>query len=117
VAVTAEVILNGKNLGIVWNSPYRMDITQALRDGENTLEIRVANLWVNRLIGDEQLPADCKRDAKGQVEAWPQWILDGEKSPTGRYTFTSQRQWDKMDPLVQSGLIGPVQIIASLDIT
>ncbi len=48
----AEVIVNGKSLGIVWKTPFRVNVTGALKEGENKLEIKVTNLWVNRLIGD-----------------------------------------------------------------
>jgi len=111
VEVMAEVTVNGKNLGILWNPPYRGDVTHALKIGENTLEIKVVNLWVNRLIGDEHLPEDCERDANGVVKAWPKWIQEGKASPTGRRTFTSYRQWAKDNPLISSGLIGPVRLL------
>ncbi|MCX6895495.1 MAG: glycosyl hydrolase, partial [Verrucomicrobia bacterium] len=113
VAVMAEVKLNGKDLGIVWKPPFRVDITDAVRAGDNTLELQVVNLWVNRQIGDEQLPEDSKRTAKGTLEEWPQWLQEGKPSPTGRYTFTSWRLWKKDDALVESGLLGPVTIQAA----
>ena len=50
----AEVIINGKPAGIVWKKPFELDITDSLIEGKNRLEIRVTNLWVNRLIGDQQ---------------------------------------------------------------
>jgi hypothetical protein len=50
----AEVSLNGKPLGIVWKTPFRVDATGVLRRGPNSLEVKVTNLWVNRLIGDQQ---------------------------------------------------------------
>ena len=52
VQVMAHVILNGHDLGILWKKPFQVDITDVLKSGENTLEITVANLWPNRLIGD-----------------------------------------------------------------
>ena len=113
VAVMADVTLNGKNLGILWNPPYRVDVTQAIKSGENTLEAKIVNLLVNRIIADEALPEDSDRDEYGQVKNWPQWILDGKASPTGRFTFASRRQWSKGDPLVQSGLLGPVQLVTA----
>ncbi|MEZ5072973.1 MAG: hypothetical protein R2751_19015 [Bacteroidales bacterium] len=51
----AEVFLNGTSLGIVWKKPFKVDVSDALKPGSNELEIRVTNLWVNRLIGDQQL--------------------------------------------------------------
>lgn len=111
VEVMARVRLNGKDLGTLWAPPYRVDIASALRSGENRLEIKVVNLWPNRMIGDEQLPEDSERNPNGTLKAWPQWLLDGKPSPTGRYTFTSWRLWKKDEPLRASGLLGPVQIV------
>jgi len=50
----AEVSINGRSLGVLWKPPFKLDVTGALRVGENRLEIRVTNLWPNRLIGDKQ---------------------------------------------------------------
>jgi hypothetical protein len=110
VQVMARVRLNGKDLGILWKPPYRLDITPAAKPGDNALEIDVVNLWVNRLIGDEQLPEDSNRNTNGTIRSWPQWLLDGKPSPTGRFTFSSWRLWKKTDPLQESGLIGPVTL-------
>jgi hypothetical protein len=110
VAVMADVTLNGQLLGTLWKPPYRVDVTDALRDGENTLEVKVVNLWVNRQIGDEQLPEDSDRNKNGTLKSWPQWVQEDKSSPTGRYTFGSWRLWKKTDPLVESGLIGPVML-------
>ena len=110
VEIMAEAKLNGHDLGILWKTPYRLDVTGAIRAGQNVLELKVVNLWVNRMIGDEQLPDDSPRTPDGTLTAWPQWLLDGKASPTGRHTFTSWRLWKKDDPLVPSGLIGPVTL-------
>lgn len=110
VAVMAKVILNGKNLGIYWKPPYRMDITDALKKGENLLEIEVVNLWINRQIGDEYLPDDTDRNPDGSLKSWPDWVVNGRTSPTGRFSFTSWRLYKKEDKLVESGLLGPVTI-------
>jgi hypothetical protein len=110
VEVMAEVKLNGKDLGILWKTPYRVEMTGAAREGENALEIKVVNLWINRQIGDEQLPEDSERNPNGTLKRWPQWVEEGKPSPTGRYTFTSWRLWKKDSPLVESGLLGPVSV-------
>lgn len=110
VEVMAEVTLNGKPLGILWRSPYRVDITGAARAGQNDLEVKVVNQWINRMIGDELLPEDSERNDDGTLKAWPKWLEEGKPSPTGRFTFTSWRLWRKGSPLVASGLIGPVTL-------
>jgi hypothetical protein len=115
VDVIAQVQLNGKDLGILWHAPYRVDITNALRKGANNLTIKVTNLWINRMIGDEQLPPDSDRNGDGTLKSWPDW-LGVTKSPTGRFTFTTWQLWGKNDPLQPSGLIGPVNISFSSNI-
>jgi hypothetical protein len=113
VAVIAQVKVNGRDLGILWKEPFRVEINEAVKPGNNTLEVKVTNLWVNRLIGDEQLPEDSDRLPGGLLKAWPQWVLDGKPSPTGRLTFVTCRIWSKDSPLQQSGLLGPVTLIAT----
>ncbi len=114
VEVMADVTLNGKPLGIAWKPPYRYDVTDAIKAGANALEIRVVNLWPNRLIGDEQKPEDTERDPSGWTRQWPEWLLEGKPSPTGRITFASWKLWRKDDPLQESGLLGPVTLFASV---
>ena len=105
----AEVSLNGKDLGILWKPPFRVNISASAKPGLNKLIVKVTNLWPNRLIGDEQLPADVEWNGK-QLKAWPQWFLDGKPSPNGRLTFTTWHHWTKDSPLLESGLIGPVML-------
>ncbi len=116
----AKVKLNGKELGILWKPPFRVDISTAAKSGENMLEVQVVNLWLNRLIGDEQLPEDGMpwrrstpaswgRDLVGSV--WPQWFIEGKPSPAGRLTFATHRHFTKESPLLPSGLLGPVRLI------
>ncbi len=111
VAVIAQVKLNGRDLGTLWKPPFRLDVTEALKF-DNVLEIKVTNLWPNRMIGDEQLPEDSERNENGTLKQWPPWLINGQPSPAGRYTFTSWRLWKKDSPLQQSGLIGPVSLKA-----
>jgi len=112
VAVMAEVKFNGKDLGILWKPPFRVDVTDAVKPGENKLEVKVVNLWINRQIGDQQLPEDSERNANGTLKAWPQWLQDGKSNPSGRIGFSSWQLWKKADPLVKSGLLGPVSLHA-----
>ncbi len=102
----ARVKLNEKDLGVVWTSPWRVEITDVVRPGDNKLEIEIANLWGNRLIGDEQLPDDGVKDGK-----WPDWLLENKARTSGRFTFTPRHFYSKDSPLQQSGLLGPVQVI------
>ncbi|NOY59359.1 MAG: hypothetical protein GXO75_10605, partial [Calditrichaeota bacterium] len=102
----AAVLLNGKDLGVVWTAPWRVEITNAIRRKGNRLAIKVANLWPNRLIGDEQFPYDGIKDGK-----WPDWLLKGKPRTSGRYTFTTTRPYRKDSPLLKSGLLGPVRIV------
>jgi hypothetical protein len=110
----AEVSLNGKPLGILWKPPFRVEVTGAAQPGKNKLEVKVTNLWPNRLIGDEQLPSDREWEGK-RLKEWPQWVLDGKPSPTGRFTFTTWHHWTKDEPLLESGLLGPVKIICAVE--
>jgi hypothetical protein len=112
----AEVSLNGKSLGVLWKPPFRVNVTAAVRPGRNTLEIKVTNLWPNRLIGDEQLAPDCEWKGK-ELKSWPQWLLDGKPSPTGRVAFTTWRHWNRDATLLDSGLLGPVMVRAAEEVT
>ena len=83
----AEVTVNGQPLGIVWKKPYRVDVTGALKPGENAVAIRVTNAWVNRIVGDRQ------------------------PNVTKTYIFTSPKFYKADSKLVASGLLGLVRII------
>jgi (4-O-methyl)-D-glucuronate---lignin esterase len=82
----ADVVVNGKTVRTVWKPPFRADISSTLKPGANVLEIRVTNLWVNRLIGDAQPGAE-------------------------KVTFTVSAPYNANAPLRPSGLIGPVRIV------
>jgi len=81
----AQVRLNGKGLGVLWTKPFRVEITEAAKPTGNVLEIDVVNLWTNRVIGDAMLPPE-QRLAKTNIE------------------------FKKDDPLLESGLLGPVEL-------
>jgi hypothetical protein len=101
----ARVKINGADKGIVWTAPWQIDITEELKNDENVIEIEVANLWINRLIGDEEEPWDGVKDG-----VWPEWLINGTARESKRYTFTTHRFYKKGDPLSESGLLGPVTI-------
>jgi len=82
----ARVLLNDKDLGIVWTKPFRVDISAAVKPGLNRLRVEVVNSWRNRLIGDQRLPADQRRTATN-ITVTPDW---------------------KFTP---SGLLGPVRLL------
>ena len=85
----AEVTVNGKTLGIVWHTPYRVDATGALKPGANEVTVKVINAWVNRLIGDQQPDA------------------------TTKYTFADVKPYKANSPLLPSGLLGPVRVYSA----
>jgi hypothetical protein len=82
----ARVKLNGRDCGIVWCAPWRVDISAAVKPTGNQLEIEVANLWPNRLIGDLSLPTEK------------------------RLTWTTRNPYNAKSPLLESGLLGPVTL-------
>jgi hypothetical protein len=84
-----SVRLNGRDLGVVWTKPARVDITGAARAGSNDLEVTTVNLWPNRLIGDAGLP------------------------PEMRLTQTNVHKFNSHSPLWPSGLIGPVKVLSA----
>jgi len=88
LSATAKVKVNGKYVGGIWTFPYRVNITGAVRDGENNVEIEVINTWKNRLIGDHNLPAQ-------------QRIVQSRINP-----------WNGDSTLQPSGLWGPVTLLA-----
>lgn len=91
VADVAEVFVNGRAMGIAWHSPFRVDVTDAAHAGENQLEVRVANTWRNRMIGDRQ-------PGVGQTIA-----------------FSTFEPFRGDEPLTPSGLLGPVRLLRVTD--
>jgi hypothetical protein len=81
--------VNDKPVGIAWRPPFRVDITDAAKPGANKVEVRVTNVWKNRLIGDQKLP---QKD---------------------RITWTFYPFYKADAPLVESGLLGPVRVLST----
>jgi hypothetical protein len=89
----AEILINGKSAGVLWTKPYKLNIEEFVKEGENKLEVQVTNLWVNRITGDLELPEGKKftRTNRPFVEPYEQNV---DKNPQPR----------------TSGLLGPVII-------
>ena len=101
-------------MGNLWKPPYRVDITNAIKKGDNELVVNVTNLWPNRLIGDEKLPPENEYADFGYISEFPQWFRDGKPKPAGgRQTFATWRHFDRDSPLMESGLLGPVRIFVA----
>ena len=89
ISKVAEVWLNGRRLGITWTKPFKFDVTDFIRDGENKLTVKVANTWSNRLTGD---------------------ALTGEKFTSTNISISRRGIKWADSPLIPSGLLGPVTI-------
>ena len=83
----ANIYLNGKEVGGVWTNPWILEISDYLMKGKNRLEIDVTNTWVNRLIGDRSV------------------------SESNRMTWVTENPYHSSDPLMPSGLLGPVELL------
>ncbi|MDP5279817.1 glycosyl hydrolase [Sphingomonas sp. DG1-23] len=135
VEVLSSVKVNGTPLGVAWKEPYRVDITDVARPGANHVELAVTSLWPNRLIGDARLPdpdkyvpgewpvgdtvaADGSRKPRfaGKLAALPAWYREGKPMPKGeRVTFATWKFFDADEPLLDSGLLGPVRLVFAED--
>lgn len=91
VGDVADVVLNGKEVGILWKPPYRVDVTDAMKAGENELQVKVTNEWTNRIAGDRVVPPEKRVLAAGQ----PRPMFGGNS------------------PLPESGLLGPVKLLST----
>jgi hypothetical protein len=87
VCVMAKVKINGQYAGGAWTPPYRVNITDVVNAGENTIEVEVVNTWINRFIGESFLPVEQRR-VNHRLDIW---------KPTS--------------PLHESGLLGPVRVV------
>jgi hypothetical protein len=85
----AVVTLNGKKLRTLWTPPYRLDVTDALKSGENTLQIEVTSTWFNRLVYDASQPEEQRKT----------WTINGPSKDAA---------------LRDSGLLGPVELHKTL---
>jgi hypothetical protein len=118
----ARVRLNGTAFPALWKPPYRLEVTPALHDGDNTLEIEVTNLWPNRLIGDAREPEDAEWAPLQEfkyvkpyavigrpLRTIPDWVVRHAPRPSSRrVAFTTYDFFRADTPLLESGLLGPV---------
>lgn len=131
VEVLAGVTVNGKDLGVTWKEPYRVDITDVVHAGANSVSLAVTNLWANRMIADAALPEEgdyvdanwaigerVRADGKKQpimarkITALPDWYKAGKPKPAGgRVTFSTWTFYAPDEPLLDSGLLGPVRLV------
>ncbi len=120
----AAVRVNGIELPLMWKAPFECDITDAVRPGQNLLEVDITNLWPNRMIGDELEPDDLEWSepliyeyAPGKPRAGcyltsnPDWLRNGTERPSkGRKTVGCFKFFTADSPLLPSGLLGPVTL-------
>jgi hypothetical protein len=93
-----EVTVNGQPLGVVWTPPFRVDVTNALRDGVNEVVVDVVGTWHNRLVGE----------ARGLVPRWTKTNVTQSQRGLGRELQVGP--WKNLDP-IEAGLFGPVRLI------
>jgi len=101
----ARVKLNGRDLGVVWTAPWHVEVTGVIRPDVNDLEIEVANLWPNRLIGDARLPKE-KRLTVTNVRTY-------DTMASGTYSCQvckARKKSGQAAQLLSSGLLGPVTL-------
>lgn len=107
----AEISVNGQSIALVWKAPYRADVTQALKVGDNELLIKVTNLYPNRMIGDEHLKEQYEYDEYGRLRAFPEWFTRNKPDDNReRVLFMPWKYYTKEDPLLESGILGPVNL-------
>jgi hypothetical protein len=123
----AEVEINGKPAGVLWIAPFKIDITDYVKAGNNTLKIKVTNTWQNRLIGDEQFPADFEwitlenngepsRNGLPRMKGLPEWVRNDTPRPSKeRKTFIPWSYFDKNSELAPAGMTGEVKLYCGQD--
>ena len=116
---SAAVSVNGRRLGVVWCAPRQVAIPDGvLRQAGNELTVEHANVWANRLVGDEQCPDDCRWEAApypggSLLLEYPGWFSRGmsARPQKGRACFATWKYFNAQSPLVPSGLMGPVSLV------
>jgi len=97
VRALAELFVNGKSAGVLWQAPFMADITTLVKPGRNELKIEIMNMWINRLTGDQSLPPD-ERLTRTNI------TFDGYRGKPGT--------WE----VLPAGLLGPVRLVPSVHV-
>lgn len=99
-------------MGSIMKASLRFNIDNFVNESMNSLEVKITNLWTNRLIGNEHLPKDYKSKGNG-IKKWPDWLTNQTKLPSERVTFFTYKHWGKASKLQPSDLLISLQIITS----
>ena len=120
VSDSAQVFINGQEVGTTWLAPFALNVSTYLQAGENVLTVKVANSWSNRLITDEDLidSSNYWQENGKHVPIMPDWYTNNQPLPNfgkkgHRRTFTTFKFVKSGDPLVDSGLLGPVRLVTN----
>ena len=105
----ARVYLNGKDCGTVWCAPWEANISAAVKDGTNELEIRYINNWYNRLVGDCALPEN-ERVTKSNLHYWTKPRLPKDPKKPWKSYPSVYSGYAPNDPLQSAGLLGPIAV-------
>jgi hypothetical protein len=109
VAVAARVLVNNREVAVLWENPYSIDISDFVKPGENELKVEITNTWTNRLIGDENYSNTSGYELN--MEKMPEWYINNQEPDLGdRKAFCVYPFYQKGDVLEKSGLTGPVTI-------
>lgn len=123
----ARVKVNDTTFDELWKPPFKCDVTSAIKPGLNQLQVEVVNVWANRLVGDEQEPEDVEwapaKIVQGKpysgrpIVRYPQWVLHNKPRPSSeRRTFSTWNFVLKDQPLLPSGMLGPVTLTATKEV-
>ena len=123
IANLGRVVINGAECAVLWTPPYRVDITQYVKVGRNTIEVGVTNSWNNRLVGDERYPENHKFVESGGWEKGtyrlteiPDWYTNDLPKPDNkRVAFVTWKVFAADSPLHDAGIIGTVKITAQIN--
>jgi hypothetical protein len=113
----ARVRLNGRDLGVVWTAPWQVEITSVIKEKANELEIEVANLWPNRLIGDASLPKEQRRTVSNiatyDMKLSTNWLSGSNWGRSTCPSCTDRLRTGTPPALLPSGLLGPVRLFVT----